>query len=63
MALALNQIGRFWKRYAIVITFPLIAASSIYADYSYTLQCKARANLKRLSNESLNEAINYQNDS
>merc|ERR1712116_29723 len=48
MAVAAKQIGRFWRRYAIVITFPLIAASSIYADYSYTLKCKAKSNMTML---------------
>ena len=48
MALTVAELGRFWKRYAIVIIFPLIASSSIYADYSYTLKCKAKNSLQSL---------------
>ena len=40
MALAFNLVGLL-RRNAISLGFPIVAASLIYADYTYTLKCKA----------------------
>ncbi|XP_068085889.1 uncharacterized protein [Anabrus simplex] len=45
----LSSIGRLWRRYRVVIIFPTIAGTTIFADIIHTRRWKAQKLLEKSS--------------
>jgi len=50
---SLSAVGRFWKKYWIVISFPTVTAGSIYSDLAHTRKWKQQAKLKATAEKSI----------
>jgi len=51
---SLSAVGRFWKKYWVVISFPTVTAGCIYSDLAHTRKWKQQqAELKATAERSV----------